>query len=78
MNLDHDVFQVGKLSEDQKKKVFTKNWSTLFPKFWSRPKKKGLHRKFPRIQVETCAQMHTRVKSGRDADEDHTQTMGGI
>ena len=45
MNLDHDFFQVSKLSEDQKKKIFTKN-GTLFS----------------RIQVETCAQMHTRVK----------------
>ena len=40
-------FQVSKLSEDQKIKP-------------------GLHRKwklfFPRIEVETCAQMHTRVK----------------
>ena len=41
------LFQVSKLSEDQKKKT-------------------GLHQKwkpfFPRIEEETCAQMHTRVK----------------
>ena len=45
MNLDHDFFQVSKLSEDQKK---------------------GLHQKkenfAPQILVETCAQMHTKVK----------------
>ena len=48
-------------------------------------KKKGLHQKrntfFPRIQVETCAQMHTRVKlmgGGGDADVYHTQIIGGI
>ena len=45
MNLDHDFFQVSKLSED---------------------KKKGLHQKkknfVPQILVETCAQMHTKVK----------------
>ena len=45
MNLDHDFFQVSKLSEDQKK---------------------GLHLKkenfVPQILVETCAQMHTKVK----------------
>ena len=45
MNLDHDFFQVSKLSEDQKK---------------------GLHLKkenfVPQIAVETCAQMHTKVK----------------
>ena len=46
MNLDQDFFQESKLSEDQKKKVFTRN-GTLF---------------FPRIQVQTCAQVHTRVK----------------
>ena len=47
--------------------------------------KKGLHQKwntfFPRIQVETCAQMQTRVKlvgGGGDADVDHTQIIGGI
>ena len=45
MNLDHDFFQVSKLSEDQKK---------------------GLHLKkenfVSQILVETCAQMHTKVK----------------
>ena len=46
-------------------------------------KKKDLHQKwdtfFPRIQVDTCAQMHTRVKLiGGDADVDHAQTIGGI
>ena len=34
---------------------------------------------FPRIQVDTCVQMFTRVKLLRgDADVDHTQTIGGI
>ena len=45
MNLDHDFVQMSKLSEDQKKNVFTKN-GTLFPK----------------IQVDTYAQMDIRVK----------------
>ena len=96
MNLDHDVFQVRKLSEDQKKKgfhqkldtLFPKFWwrpkkkglhqklDTLFPKFWWRPKKKGLHQKFPRIQVKTCA-LQSKIIGG-DADEDHTQIIGGI
>ena len=45
-------------------------------------KKKGLHQiwntLFPRILVETCAQMHTRVKLfGGDTDVDHTQIIGG-
>ena len=34
---------------------------------------------FPQIQVDTYAQMHTRVRLLRgDADVDHTQTIGGI
>ena len=33
---------------------------------------------FPRIRVETCAQMQTRVKLlERDAQVDHTQIIGG-
>ena len=45
-------------------------------------KKKCLHQKwntfFPRIQVETCAQMYIRVKLfGGDADVDHTQIYWG-
>ena len=60
MNLDHDFFQVSKLSEDQKK---------------------GLHLKkenfVPQILVETCAQMHTKVKLLGDAGADYTQIIGG-
>ena len=34
---------------------------------------------FPRIQLDTYAQMHTRAKLlGGDEDVDHTQTIGGI
>ena len=40
MNLDHDFVQVIKLSEDPKKKVFTKNGTNFFPKIRWRPKKK--------------------------------------
>ena len=54
------------------------------PKFRWRPKKKrGASPSngtlfFPRIQVDTYAQMHTRVKLlGRNADVDHTQTIEG-
>ena len=45
-------------------------------------KKKHLHQTwntFSRIQVDTYAQMHTKVKLwGGNADVDHTQTIGGI
>ena len=63
MNLDHDFFQVSKLSEDQKKKSSPKMKLFFSPKSGEDQKeKKGLHQKFPRIQVEACAHMHTRVK----------------
>ena len=38
-----------------------------------------MERFFSRIQVETCAQMQTKVKLlGGDADVDHYQIIGGI
>ena len=49
MSLDQDFFQMSKLSEDQNKK--TKKSSSLYMEHF-----------FPRIQVQTYAQMHTRVK----------------
>ena len=58
----------------------------FFPQIQVKTKKKekkGLYRKrntfSPLIQVDTYAQMYTRVKLlGGDADVDHTQTIGGI
>ena len=63
MNLDYDFVQVSKLSEDQKK-VFTKNGTLFFPKFRCRQKKVFSENGtlFSRIQADTYAQMHTRVK----------------
>ena len=60
MNLDHDFFQVSKLSEDQKNgTLFSPNSGE------DQNKKKGLYQKwstfFPLMQVETCTQMHARV-----------------
>ena len=73
MSLDQDFFQMSKLSEDQKKNKTKKRSSIDMEHFFSpnsgedqKTKKEGLHQKwntfFPRIQVQTCAQMHTRVK----------------
>ena len=62
MNLDHDFVQVSKLSEEPPKKGLHQKWNTFFP----------------RIQVDTYAQMYTRVKLlGGGADVDHTQIIGG-
>ena len=46
MNLDHDLFQVSKLSENQKKKVFTKNGTLFSLRTQVKTKKKGLHQKW--------------------------------
>ena len=58
MNLDHDFFQVSKLSEYQKKGLHLKKENLV-----------------PQILVETCAQMHTKVKLLGDAGEDYTQII---
>ena len=61
INLDHDFVQVGKLSEHQKKNIFTKN-GTLFPEFkWT-----------PTLKCTPKSNYW-----GGDADVDHTQTIGG-
>ena len=81
MNLDHDFFQVSKLSEDQKKRsspnmeqVKTKKeglyhkWNTFFPEF-----------KFfsPNSSRDLCSDAHQSQIIRGDADEDHTQIIGG-
>ena len=43
MNLDHNFFQVGKLSEEQKKKDFHQKWNTFFPRIQVKTKKTSLH-----------------------------------
>ena len=67
MNLDQDFFQVSKLSEDQKKGLHQKWNTTFFSLNSSEDQKKKrfsleMEHFFLRIQVQTCAQMHTRVK----------------
>ena len=61
MNLDHNFFQVSKLSNDQKTKVFTKN-GTLFS---------------PNSSGDLRSDAHQSQIIGGDADEDHTQIIGG-
>ena len=66
MNLDHDFFQMSKLSEDQKNRSSPKMKHFFSPTSGEDQKKKGLLQRwntfFPRNQMEICAQMHTRVK----------------
>ena len=59
MNLHHEFVQVSKLSEDQKMEHFFSPNSGEDQKKRSSPTMEDF---FPRIQVETCAQMHARVK----------------
>ena len=57
MNLDHNFFQVSKLSEDQKKEDLHQKLNSFFPQIPVKTKKKGLHQKrnsiFPQIQLTT-------------------------
>ena len=64
MNLDHEFVQVSKLSEEQKKKVFTKN-GTLF---------------FPNSSGDLRSNADQSQIFGGDADVHHTQIklLGGI
>ena len=60
MNLDHNLVQVSKLSEDQKKKIFTKT-GTLFPQIQMKTIK-GLHQKwntfFPKFRWRLKKGLH--------------------
>ena len=79
MNLDHNFFQVSKLSEDQKKGV-RHIWKTFFLQIQVKTKKKGLHQNWktfsPRIQMKTSAQMQAKVELLGDTVVDHTQIIG--
>ena len=57
MNLDQDLFQVSKLSEDQKKKIFTENWRVFFPK--SREDHKKGHNIIQRSDAD-----HSKTRAG--------------
>ena len=80
MNLDQHFFQVSKLGEDQKK-VLTRN-GTLFFLNSGKDQKKGLYQKwntfFPlNSSTDLRSDAHQSQIIGRDADEDHTQIVGG-
>ena len=64
-----------------KKKGLHQKWNVFPPNQVKTQKKRSSPKMelfFRRIQVDTYAQMHTRVKLlGGDADVDHSQTIGG-
>ena len=75
MNLDHDFFQVSKLSEDQKMQHFSSQIQV-------NTKKKDLHHKwntfFPNSSVDLPSDAHqSQIIGDGDADQNHTQIIGG-
>ena len=65
MNLDHDFLQGEQIKWRKQKRSSPKVEDFFSPNLGEDQNKKGLHQKwstFSRILVETCAQMHTRVK----------------
>ena len=75
MNLDHDFFQVSKLSEDQKMEHF-------FPQIQVKTKKKRSSPKMehflsPNSGGDLRSDPHQSQIIGGDADEDHTQIIEG-
>ena len=80
MNLDHDFFQMSKLSEDQKKGLHQK-WNT-FPKPQGTLKKRSLpemeHLFSPNSSRDLRSDAHQSQIIGGNADEYHTQIVGGI
>ena len=76
MNLDHDFFQVSKLSEDQKKNGLHQTWNKV------KTKKKRFspqmeHFFSPNLSRDLRSDAHQSQIIGGDADEDHTQIIGG-
>ena len=86
MNLDHDFFQMSESSEDQiKKKGLHQNWNTFLPRIQVKTKKKK-KRSSPKVEhffsPNSSGDLHSDAHwsqiFGGDADEDHTQIIGGI
>ena len=85
MSLDHDFVQVSKLSENQKKKIFTKNRTLFYPTSVKTKKKKEKKRVFtkngtlfpPNSGEHLRSDAHQSQIIAGDADVDHTQTIGG-
>ena len=80
MNLDHGFIQVSKLSEDHKKKVFTKNETLSFPNSGEEKKRSSSNMEHffsPNSSGLLRSDAHQSQTIGGDEDVDHTQTIGG-
>ena len=78
MNLDQDFSQVSKLSENQNKDLHQK-WNTFFPQIQEETKKEKFFTRNGTLFLSTDlrSDAHQSQIIG-DADEDHTQTVGGL
>ena len=83
MNFDHDFVQVSKLSEDQKKKRSSPKMEHFSPNSGEDQKKKrgGFTNNgtlfSPNLSRHLRSDAHQSQIIRRDADVDHTQTIGG-
>ena len=82
MNLDQDFFQVSKLGEDQKKRSSPEMEHLFSPNSGKDQKKKeGLNQKWNTFSTNSSTDLrldaHQSQIIGGDADEDHTQIVGG-
>ena len=81
MNLDHDFFQVSKLSEERKKGLHLK-WNTIFPRIQVKTKIKKVFTKngtlvFPEFKWRPALRCTPESIIRGDEDVDHTQIIGG-
>ena len=77
MNLDHDFFQVTKLSEDQKKRS-SPNMEQVKTKKKKRSSPQMEHFFSPNSSRDLRSDAHQSQIIGGDADEDQTQIIVGI
>ena len=73
MNLDHNLFQVSKLSENEKKGLH-QEWNTFFPQ---KTKKRSSPKISPLGSGDLRSYAHHSQIIGGDADEDHNQIIWG-
>ena len=79
MNLDQDFFQMSKLSEDQKRRFSPEMEYFFCPNLGEDQKKKIFLRNGTLfLSTDLRSDAHQSQSIGGDADEDHTQIVGGI
>ena len=78
MNLNHNFFQASKLSEDQKKIGLHQKWNHFSSPNSAEDQKKRSSPKMEHFfRGNLGSDAHQSQIFGEDADEDHTQIIGG-